>query len=384
VRAAPPAGPPPASAAWSEGDPPGRRRFVDVGPLDLEAGGRLPAVRLAYETWGPEPADADGVVLVSHALTGDSHVAGPISPGHPMPGWWDGLIGPGRGLDTDRFCVVCPNVLGGCQGSTGPASPAPDGKPYGSRWPVVTTRDQVVAEARLADALDIERWALVTGGSMGGMRALEWAVTYPERVAGLALVATTAAASAEQIGLYAAQVAAIRLDPGWAGGDYHAAGSGGGPHAGLAIARALAQISYRCEPELEARFGREPQGEEDPLRGGRFAVQSYLEHHGDKLVRRFDAGSYVTLTDSMTSHDVGRGRGGVAAALGRYRGPALVAGIDSDRLYPLLQQSVLADGLPGCDGLHVVASGFGHDGFLLETAALTPLMRDVLARSAPA
>jgi homoserine O-acetyltransferase/O-succinyltransferase len=377
VRAAPPA-----SGAWSEGDPPGRRRFVDVGPLELEAGGVLPAVRLAYESWGPEPADADGVVLVSHALTGDSHVAGPISPGHPTAGWWDGLVGPGRGLDTETLCVVCPNVLGGCQGSTGPASPAPDGKPYGSRWPVVTTRDQVVAEARLADALGIDRWALVTGGSMGGMRALEWAVTHPGRVAALALVATTAAASAEQIGLYAAQVAAIRLDPGWAGGDYHFAGAGGGPHAGLAVARALAQISYRCEPELEVRFGRQPQGEEDPLRGGRFAVQSYLDHHGDKLVRRFDAGSYVTLTDSMTTHDVGRGRGGVAAALGRFRGPALVAGIDSDRLYPLWQQSVLADGLAGCDRLHVVASGSGHDGFLLETEALTPLVREVLSRCA--
>lgn len=372
---------PPASGAWSEGDPPGRRRFVDVGPLDLETGGRLPAVRLAYETWGPEPGEADGEVLVSHALTGDSHVAGPVSPGHPTPGWWDGLVGPGRGLDTDRFCVVCPNVLGGCQGSTGPASPAPDDRPWGSRWPVVTTRDQVVAEARLADALGIDRWALAVGGSMGGMRALEWAVTYPERVGALALIATAAAASAEQIGLYAAQVAAIRLHPGWNGGDYHAAGPGRGPHAGLAVARALAQISYRCEPELEVRFGRSPQGDEDPLAGGRFAVESYLEHHGDKLTRRFDAGSYVTLTDSMITHDVGRGRGGVAAALARYPGPALVAGIDSDRLYPLWQQRVLADGLSGCEGLQVVSSASGHDGFLLETAAITPLVREALQRA---
>ncbi|MFJ3222262.1 homoserine O-acetyltransferase [Streptomyces sp. NPDC086783] len=370
---------PPASGAWREGDPPGRRRWhVRERPLPLEAGGELPGVRLAFETWGRLAPDRSNAVLVLHALTGDSHVAGPAGPGHPTPGWWDGLVGPGRALDTDRWFVVAPNVLGGCQGSTGPSSRRPDGRRWGGAFPFLTQRDQVAAEADLADALGIGRWALVIGGSMGGMRALEWAVSYPERSAALLLLATTAAASAEQIAWAAAQVHAVRADPGWRGGDYHDAGPGGGPHAGLGLARRLAHVTYRSEPELRARFGRAPQDAEDPWRGGRYRVESYLDHHAAKLVHRFDAGSYVALAEAMNSHDVGRGRGGTRAALRRVTARTLVAAVDSDRLYPPYQQAELAAGIGTADGLRTVVSPYGHDGFLIEVAQVAALVRELL------
>lgn len=372
--------PPPATGAWQEGDPPGDRRWVTLGdPLPLEAGGELPGVRIAYETWGRLAPDGSNAVLVLHALTGDSHVVGPAGPGHPTAGWWEGLIGPGCALDTDRWFVVAPNVLGGCQGSTGPASRRPDGRRWGGSFPFLTQRDQVAAEVRLADALGIDSWALVVGGSMGGMRALEWAVTHPARVRSLLLLACTAAASAEQIAWANIQLHAIRSDPGWRGGDYHDAGPGRGPHVGLGIARRLAHVTYRCEPELQARFGRSPQGAEDPWRGGRYQVESYLDHHADKLVRRFDAGSYVTLAEAMNAHDVGRGRGGTAAALRRVTARTIVAGIDSDRLYPLVQQAELADGIPGADRLRVIESPNGHDGFLIEVDQVASLVRELIA-----
>ncbi|WP_079129708.1 homoserine O-acetyltransferase MetX [Streptomyces sp. F-3] len=368
----------PASGAWREGDPPGRRRWHRLSrPLPLEAGGELPGARLAFETWGRPAPDASNAVLVLHALTGDSHVAGPAGPGHPTPGWWDGLVGPGRALDTDRWFVVAPNVLGGCQGSTGPASLRPDGtRRWGGSFPFLTQRDQVAAERDLADALGIEKWALVVGGSMGGMRALEWAVSYPERTGALLLLATTAAASAEQIAWASIQLHAIRSDPHWRGGDYHDTGSG--PHAGLGLARRLAHVTYRSEAELQLRFGRVPQGTEHPWYGGRYQVESYLDHHADKLIRRFDAASYVVLTEAMNAHDVGRGRGGVRAALRRVSAPALVAGVDSDRLYPLSQQEELAAGIPGADRLRVIESPYGHDGFLLETEQVGRLVRELL------
>jgi homoserine O-acetyltransferase len=316
-------------------------------------------------------------VLVLHALTGDSHVTGPAGPGHPTPGWWEGLVGPGRALDTDRWFVVAPNVLGGCQGSTGPASPRPDGaRSWGGAFPFVTQRDQVAAERDLADALGIDRWALVVGGSMGGMRALEWAVSYPERTGSLLLLATAAAASAEQIAWASVQLHAIRSDPHWRGGDYH--DTGPGPHAGLGLARRLAHVTYRSEAELQLRFGRAPQGTEHPWHGGRYQVESYLDHHSDKLVRRFDAASYVVLAEAMNAHDAGRARGGVRTALRRVTAPTLVAGVDSDRLYPLAQQEELAAGIPGSDRLRVIESSCGHDGFLVETEQVGGLVRELL------
>jgi homoserine O-acetyltransferase len=371
---------PPATGAWREGDAVGRRRFVTLpGPLELEAGGVLPGVRLAYETWGELDATASNAVLVLHALTGDSHVAGPPGPGHPTPGWWEALVGPGRALDPQRWFVVAPNIVGGCQGSTGPSSRAPDGRPWGSRFPLVTARDSVAAETVLADALGVERWACVTGGSMGGMRALEWAVTQPERVERLFLLASPAATSADQIGWAAPQLAAIRTDPGWRGGDYHDAAPGRGPHAGLGIARRIAHLSYRSALELDTRFGRAHQAGEHPWTGGRYAVESYLDHHGAKLVRRFDAGSYVRLTELMNAHDVGRARGGIAAGLARVTARTLVAGISSDRLYPLEQQAELVAGIPGAAELEVIDSPYGHDSFLIEAATVNRLLAGLLA-----
>lgn len=269
-------------------------------------------------------------------------------------------------------------MLGGCQGSTGPASPRPDGRPWAGGFPRLTQRDQVRAETGLADALGIERWALVLGGSMGGMRALEWAVGHPRRVAGLLLLACPAAASAEQIGWAGTQVHAIRTDPHWRGGDYHDAPPGQGPHAGLGVARRIAHITYRGAEEFGVRFGRRPQDGEDPRSGGRYQVESYLDHQGAKLARRFDAASYVVLAEAMNSHDIGRGRGGTRAALRRVTARTLVAGVDSDRLYPLPQQEELAAGIPSADKVRVIASPYGHDGFLIETGQVSGLVRELL------
>ncbi|MGW8361922.1 homoserine O-acetyltransferase MetX [Streptomyces wedmorensis] len=370
---------PPASGAWREGDPPGRRRWhVADKPLPLEAGGELPGVRIAFETWGRLSPDRSNAVLVLHALTGDSHVTGTTGPGHPTPGWWNEIVGPGLALDTDRWFVVAPNVLGGCQGTTGPASPRPDGRrSWGSAFPFLTPRDQVAAEAESADALGIERWALVIGGSMGGMRALEWAVSHPDRTGALLLLATTAAASAEQIAWANIQLGAIRSDPHWHGGNYH--DTGHGPDTGLGLARRLAHVTYRSEPELASRFGRSPQDAEHPWHGGRYQVESYLDHQAAKLVRRFDAGSYVVLSEAMNSHDVGRGRGGTRAALSRVTAPTLVAGVDTDRLYPLAQQAELAALIPTASHLRVIESPHGHDGFLTETEQVSALVKEILA-----
>ena len=377
--AAPSPATPPVTGAWREGDPPGRRRFADVGGVRLEAGGALPGVRVAFETWGRPSATLDNAVLVLHALTGDSHVVGRPGPGHPTPGWWNGLVGPGLALDTDRWFVVAPNVLGGCQGTTGPASDAPDGRPWGSRFPFLTVRDQVRAEATLADQLGIDRWALVLGGSMGGMRALEWAVTYPDRVQRLLVLASTPYATGDQIAWCAAQLAAIRSDVNFRGGDYYEAAPGAGPHAGLGVARRVAHATYRSEPELNLRFGRKAQPGEQPLQGrGRYAVESYLDHQADKLVRRFDANSYVVLTEAMNSHDVGRGRGGTAAALRRVTARTAVAAITSDRLYPVPLNREIADGVPDVLPLRVIDSPYGHDGFLIETDAVAELVAALL------
>lgn len=380
---------PPASGAWRDGDPIGRRRFAVVGALTPELGGRLPEVTIAYETWGTLNPARDNAVLVLHALTGDSHVVGEVEPGHPTPGWWQGLIGPGCPLDTDRWFVVAPNVLGGCMGSTGPASLAPDGQPWASRFPQVTIRDQVDAEVALTDHLGIATWAAVIGGSMGAMRVLEWGVAYPQRVRSIAPLAVCAATTADQIALQSIQIRAIEEDPNYLGGDYllaaHEDPTAPGPHQGLALARRLAHWSYRSREELGLRFGRDAQEGEDPFDDGRYAVQSYLDHHGSKLASRFDAASYVVLTRSMNHHDVGRGRGGVSAALRRVDAEVLVAGVDSDRLYPLLQQHALAHqlGVPG-DRAHVIRSPYGHDGFLIELRQVQALVRELLARVRPA
>lgn len=367
-----------ASSAWREGDPVGRRQFADLGPFALESGGRLPAVRLAYETWGTLAEDGSNAVLVLHALTGDSHVTGDAGDGHPTPGWWSSMVGPGAPIDTNRWFVVAPNVLGGCQGSTGPASNAPDGRPWGGRFPLLTVRDQVAAEVRLADLLGIDAWALVIGASMGGQRVLEWAASEPQRVEAFAAIATSAQTSGDQIASFHTQLAAIQADPRYRDGDYYDAEDGDGPHVGLGLARQIAHQTYRSAYELDERFGRIPQGAEDPLDGGRFAVQSYLDHHGDKLARRFDANTYVTLTRSMITHDLGRDRGGVANALASITARGLVVAVDSDRLFPPAQSERIAAHVTGAGPVRTVHSDYGHDGFLIEEDRVGALVREFL------
>ena len=354
--------------------PDGETMYASVGPLTLDNGEVLDDVTLAFQRWGTLSPSRDNVVLTLHALTGDSHVTGPVDDDHPTAGWWDGLIGPGCAIDTDEWCVVSANVLGGCRGSTGPSSVAPDGRPWGSRFPRITIADQVRAEVALMDALGVTEIASALGGSMGGARALEWAVAYPDRVRSALVLAVGARATADQIGIQSTQIAAIEADPDWQGGDYY--GTGRIPTTGMGIARRIAHLSYRAEVELDERFGNAPQGSENPLEDGRFAVESYLEHQSAKLSRRFDPGSYVVLTDSLNTHDIGRGRGGIEAALSGCTVPVVVGGIDSDRLYPLRLQAEIADHLGNAvGGLHVVRSDKGHDGFLTEADTIAELLR---------
>ena len=370
-------GPLPPSGAWRPGDATGQRRFHRVashGRFALEAGGFLDEVTVAYETWGRLDAGGTNAVLVCHALTGDSHAAGRSGPGHATPGWWDALIGPGRALDTDRLFVVCANVLGGCQGSTGPSSIRPTtGRPYGSTFPLVTIRDMVRTQASLADELGIGRWDCVLGGSMGGMQALEWAVMYPDRVGALVLASVSTEASALQIAWSHIGRAAIEMDHGFNGGDYYDAAPGTGPHRGLAVARMAAQVTYRSDEVFTERFHRTLLGSVELTLADMFDVEGYLEYHGAKLVRRFDANSYLRLNRAMDTHDVGRGRGGTAAALARISAPVLVAAVRSDGLYPPIQQARIRDGVRDVGGAAdwlEIDSPHGHDGFLIETATL--------------
>ncbi len=362
----------PASGACREGDPVGTPRFPPLNrPFALEGGGVLPDVSLAYETWGTLAADGSNAILVCHALTGDSHVVGPLGPGHPTSGWWDGVVGPGKAVDTDRWFVVCANVLGGCQGTTGPASAHPDdGKPRGNRFPVVSVRDWVRSQAILADHLGIGRWHSVIGGSMGGMQALEWAVMYPDRVRSIVPIASASAASAQQIAWWSTGRRVIRMDPRWRGGDYYDADPGDGPNESLSIARMISQITFRSDDVFTRRFGREPV---EPLDGfslwQRFEVERYLEYHGDKLVRRFDANSYLLVTKAMDLHDLGRGRGGIDVAMARLRAPVLAIGVVSDILYPLYQSQAIVEQARavGVEARSVeLDSPHGHDAFLIE------------------
>ncbi len=355
--------------------PDGTLQYLPIGALDLESGATLPDVVLGYETWGTLNADGSNAVLIEHALTGDTHVTRGAS---DEPGWWEELAGPGAPVDTDRFFVVSVNILGGCYGSTGPSTPAPDGRPWGSRFPLVTLRDTTAAEARLADALGIGSWYAVLGGSLGGARALEWAVTYPERVRHCAVISVGASSTAEQIAFAQAQTLAIRQDPNFKGGDYY---GGPQPEAGLALARRIAHITYRSAAELDGRFGRNPQGAEAPLGAGslagrgRYQVESYLDHQGNKLVRRFDANSYIAITEALMSHDVCRGRGSLDESLAAATAKFLIAAVGSDRLYFPGQSLELAKALPGGAVLHMIDSPIGHDGFLTEIGQLSEQLR---------
>lgn len=376
----------PVSGAWFPGDPVGHRKFINVTdgrPFALEAGGILPEVVQAYETWGKLNSDSSNAVLVCHALTGDSHVAGDSSASHPTKGWWDEIVGPGKPVNTEEFFVVCINVLGGCQGSTGPSSLNPaNNRPYGSAFPNVTIRDIVRAQAKVADHLGIEQWHAVIGGSMGGMQVLEWAAMFPNRVPRISPVATSLAASAQQIAWSAVGRASIALDPRWRDGNYYEADPGDGPHAGLAIARAIAQIHYRSDESFDTRFGRDLV-EKDSLFGlwDRFEVESYLDYHGEKLIRRFDANSYLVLNRAMDTHDLARGRGSLKDAASRIKASVATASITTDILYPPQQQKEIQrviESVGGTCSYDEIDDPNGHDGFLLATTDISAIFRRVL------
>jgi len=409
--------PVPASAAWEPGDPIAGRQFAKLaGGLSLESGATLPEVIVAYKTYGQLNAERSNAVLILHALTGDAHVSGPAAAGQLTSGWWDKMVGAGKPIDTDKYFVVVPNVLGGCQGTTGPSSyrsrhlnevvvstdaallnprvstgsttqwngvstgSTTERRRWGGDFPRLTIRDQVAAEIGLAKHLGIKKFELVIGASMGGLRALEWAIIGPENgieIKKLAAIATTAATSADQIAWAHPQLAAIRLDPYFNGGQYYDAPDDQGPHRGLAIARQIAHTTYRSADELDERFHRFPQQGENPLTDGRYAVQSYLDHHGDKLARRFDANTYIVLTEAMLTHDLGRDRGGTAAALKSITAETLVVAVDSDRLYPVAQSEALARNIPNAR-LAIVKSRHGHDGFLIEHQQLAILIENLL------
>jgi homoserine O-acetyltransferase len=353
---------PAVTGAWLEDHDPGDRQFLKIGDLTLESGELLPDVVIAYQSWGELNQAADNAILVNHALTGWADV----------DGWWPQMVGPGLTFDTNKYFVVCPNVIGGCQGSTGPSSLAPDGKRWGSRFPVITIRDMVQAELAFTKKIGVKKYQLAVGPSLGGMRSLEWAITYPELIGAICTIGSSAVATGDQIGAASIQLRAIKSDPNFNNGDYYEQSVG--PIEGMGIARRIAHLTYRTESEMDVRFGRELQGDET----GRYAVESYLDHQAQKLAKRFDANTYIALTEAMNSHDVGRDRGGVAAALATIKVPIAVVSIDTDRLFPPRLQQEIVELSPEVATLHTISSPFGHDGFLIEVESVGQIIQNAL------
>jgi len=345
------------------------RLSIEIGALDLELGGRLEAVTVAYRTWGRLNAAGDNAVLVLHALTGDSLAAGP-------GGWWEPLIGPGRALDTDHAFVICANILGGCQGTTGPASDDPlTGRPYGMRFPLITISDIVNTQRALVERLGVRKLVAI-GGSIGGFQALEWATRHPELVSAVAPVAATGALDAQGVAMNEIGRRAIMADPDWRGGSY--AAEGVFPSRGLAIARMVGMVTYHSKESMDLRFGRNPATRPVlyPSFGPTFDVEGYLHYHGDALTKRFDANSYLYLTRAMDLYDVGRD-GGEVAWLSRIDAPVLLVGIRSDWLFPPTAIRALGDRLRrlGKDvEYHELDSPHGHDAFLKEWEPLTEVI----------
>lgn len=353
-------------------------------PLLLRSGGVLPSFTLAYETYGALNADRSNAILICHALSGDAHVAGyhTDDPGE-RPGWWDDAVGPGKLFDTDRYFVICSNVIGGCQGSTGPSSPAPDGRPYGSRFPLVTIADMVEAQRHLLDRLGIARLFAVAGGSMGAMQALQWAVAYPERVETVLFLASTHRSTAQQIAFNEVGRQAIYADPNWRNGDYY---DGPAPIAGLAVARMIGHITYMSETSMESKFGRRLQGHSTlPYRlvEPEFAIESYLAYQGEKFVQRFDANSYLVITKAIDYFDIGADYGSLRAAMERVQAAVLVVSFSSDWLYPAWQGQELVEALQqagrSVEYRHIEAP-FGHDSFLVEVDRMTDVVGGYLNR----
>ena len=364
--------------------------FAQDQPFVLESGATLSPVTVAYETYGTLNADHSNAVLICHALSGSAHAAGLDAQG--QTGWWDDCIGPGKAFDTDRFFVICSNVLGGCYGSTGPSSIDPaTGQPYGLRFPVVTIGDMVRAQVALIDHLGIDKLLCAVGGSMGGMQALEWAVRHPDRIRAAIPLATTARSSPMLIAFSEVGRQAIYADPNWQHGDYY--GNGKRPDAGLAVARMVGHITYLSEESMHKKFGRRLQSRE---RFGyefatEFQVESYLRYKGQAFTQRFDANSYLYITKALDYFDLGRSSDAAespANSLAAALAPAaqtkfLVVSFTSDWLYPSYHSRELVSALTavGADVTYLdIQSSWGHDAFLLEVETMTELLSSFMDR----
>jgi homoserine O-acetyltransferase len=379
-------------------------RYLDLPhPLPLDCGRELHPVRVAYESYGTPSAKRDNVILVCHALSGDAHAAGltaaATGPGTRdgfraeerdgaagnQLGWWDGMIGPGKAFDTDRFFVLSTNVLGGCGGTTGPSSidPATD-RPYGSSFPVVTAADMVRTQRAVLDAMGIERLAAVAGGSLGGMQAFEWAILYPDDVDAIIAIASTHAIGPQGLAWNAIAREAIMRDPDWQSGHYY--GSGRAPDAGMGVARMVGHVTYLSAEALAQRFGRRLQSADDiryTISEPEYQIESYLDHQADSFVRRFDANTYIYTSRALTYFDLARehGDGSLQRALEPVRARTLLISFSSDWLYPPSGSREIEDALQALRKpveFHLIDAPYGHDCFLLEEARQTPIIQSFL------
>jgi homoserine O-acetyltransferase len=361
------------------------RDFTHHGPFTFKSGQTIQGFTLRYETYGALNATRDNAVLVCHALSGDHHCAGWHSESDAKPGWWNNLIGPGKAVDTRRFFVVCANVLGGCQGSTGPSSTDPAaGRAYGTRFPFVTIRDMVGAQKLLLDHLGVAELHAVLGGSMGGMTAMLFAIEYPQFTRRQIIMASTANESAQAIAFNEVGRQAIMQDPAWNHGDYP---RDGGPRVGLAIARMMAHITYLSDAGMDRKFGRrkrESAGGESYTFDAQFEVESYLRHQGQSFINRFDANSYLYITRAIDQFDPARAHGSLEQAFAPVQAESLVVGFTSDWLFPPEQNREIALALlrAGKRASYAeLSTDLGHDSFLLESADLYALVRGFLERS---
>lgn len=355
-------------------------------PLYLECGRVLSPITLAYETYGTLNDDKTNAILVLHALTGDAHAAGRNHPSDKKPGWWDNMIGPGKAFDTDKYFVICSNVIGGCKGSTGPETTNPKtGKPYAMDFPMVTIPDMVNAQKMLVDYLKIDQLFCVVGGSMGGMQALQWAVTYPEMIKRVIPIATTARLSAQAIAFDAVGRAAIKSDPDWQNGNYY---GGKTPDAGTAVARMIGHITYMSEHSMHKKFGRNLQNRTslDYDFVDEFQVESYLSHCGDSFVKRFDANSYLYVTKAMDYFDLTQPSGDLRKEFAKVKAAFLVVSFSSDWLFPSSMSKEIVSALRrnNIDTIYTeIQSDYGHDAFLIEVDALTKLIINFLNQDIP-
>ena len=350
--------------------------------LELESGEKFGPITLAYETYGKLNSEKSNTILILHALTGDAHAAG-FHPGDKDPGWWDNMIGPGKAFDTEQYFVICSNILGGCKGSTGPSSINPiTGRPYGLQFPVITIKDMVNAQRHLIDYLGIDKLLAVVGGSMGGMQALQWVVSYPDRVRSVIPVATTANHSPQQIAFNEVGRQAIMADPNWNEGDYYGKEL---PAKGLSVARMVGHITYMSDVSMSEKFGRKFKNTKQPFKfSPEFEVEGYLQYRGDNFIKRFDPNSYLYITKAIDYFDLANGTG-LREAFKGIAAPFLIIAFKSDWLYPAYQSQEIARAckLAGIDAIYCeLNSNYGHDAFLVEVDEQAHLIKYFLQRVA--